>query len=106
MPLMTLASTAIDNIQSDREHSVVTCMRYMPTDSALFWTSGEDRLLLKKQRQHFEPLLRWARREVNLDLPTTEKMIGRLNLPEQSIQRVKALIDRMVSDAKRLFTAT
>ena len=58
MPMMTLAATAIDQILPDGYQVKKTCLSYLPTDTALFLTSETDRLLLRKQRQHFQPVLR------------------------------------------------
>jgi chaperone required for assembly of F1-ATPase len=58
MPLMTLAATAIDQILPDAYMVKKTCLSYLPTDTALFLTAETDRILLRKQRQHFQPILR------------------------------------------------
>jgi chaperone required for assembly of F1-ATPase len=80
MPMMTLVATAIDQIAPgiykskrswsgccnvatifcviDPTHVRNTVLSYFPTDTSLFWTTTSDRILLKKQRQHFEPVLR------------------------------------------------
>jgi chaperone required for assembly of F1-ATPase len=96
MPLMILASTAIDTIRANPETVIKTCMGYMPTDSALFWASEtEDRTLLKQQRMAYEPLVRWARRDLGLDLPTTRKMIGKLQIPEETVQYARSILEKM-----------
>ena len=58
MPMMTLAATAIDQILPDGYQVKKTCLSYLPTDTALFLTAESDRILLRKQRQHFQPILR------------------------------------------------
>lgn len=58
MPMMTLAATAIDQILPDGYQVKKTCLSYLPTDTALFLTAETDRILLRKQRQHFQPILR------------------------------------------------
>ena len=60
MPMMTLAATAIDQILPDGYQVKKTCLSYLPTDTALFLTAETDRILLRKQRQHFQPVLRWV----------------------------------------------
>jgi chaperone required for assembly of F1-ATPase len=37
MPMMSLASTAIDQISLDPSDAISTCMGYLGTDTALFW---------------------------------------------------------------------
>lgn len=96
MPLMILASTAIDTIRQDPETVINTCMGYLPTDSALFWTSEEDRVLLKKQKMTYEPLIRWARRDLNVSLPTSQTMTGKLTIPEETVKYVRSLVEKMV----------
>jgi chaperone required for assembly of F1-ATPase len=58
MPMMTLAATAIDQILPNGYQVKKTCLSYLPTDTALFLTAESDRILLRKQRQHFQPILR------------------------------------------------
>jgi chaperone required for assembly of F1-ATPase len=96
MPLMILASTAIDQILPDPTHVRNTCMSYLPTDTALFLTRDEDRILLKKQRQHFQPVLRWFGRTLGLDLQTTQSMSHRVAHPEATIQKMKSIVYSMV----------
>lgn len=60
MPMMTLAATAIDQILPNGYQVKKTCLSYLPTDTALFLTAETDRILLRKQRQHFQPILRSA----------------------------------------------
>lgn len=98
MPMMTIASTAIDQVKPDPLPTKVTCLSYLPTDSSLFWTSDEDRILLKKQRQHLEPVVRWARRELQIELLTSRGITGRLNHPPESLHRVQWMIDQLVFD--------
>ena len=95
MPLMILASTAIDTISADPEVAIRTCLGFLPTDSALFWTTEEDRILLKKQRMAYEPLLRWARRELRMDLPVSNQMIGKLSIPEETLNTARNILERL-----------
>ncbi len=93
---MILASTAIDTIKPNREPAVKTCLSYIPTDSALFLTHAEDRILLKKQKQHYEPLIRWTRQELNLNLKTTDRMIGKLDISQDSAKVAIRIIENLV----------
>jgi chaperone required for assembly of F1-ATPase len=74
MPFMTLAATAIDQVSTDegRSRARATCMGYLPTDTLLFFTEARDRILLKKQKKHFDPLLKWFRQELQLPLNQTD----------------------------------
>lgn len=96
MPLMTIASTAIDQLLPDPSSAHHTCLSYLPTDTALFWTHSEDRLLLKKQRQHFEPLLRWLKKSYNVELEAAKGGHSRIHHPEESIEKMKYFVHKMV----------
>ena len=74
MPFMTLAATAIDQVSTDegRGRARATCMGYLPTDTLLFFTEERDRILLKKQKKHFNPLLKWFRDELQVPLKQTD----------------------------------
>jgi chaperone required for assembly of F1-ATPase len=96
MPLMVLASTAVDTVAPDRDTVVRNVLRYLPTDTALFLAPAEQRILLKKQRQHFDPLTRWARQEFGLDLRPSESLLGRIALPAEVLARAEAVVRSMV----------
>ena len=97
MPLMSLASTAIDQIQVDPETTIETCIKYLPTDSALFITPEFDRILLAKQMKHFEPVVNWLNNDLNISLATTQSMAGRISHPEDTTNSVRSIISKMVS---------
>jgi chaperone required for assembly of F1-ATPase len=96
MPLTTIASTAIDLIKSDPADARKTCLSFLPTDTTLFMTSNEDRILLKQQKQHYRPLLKWAHKYLSLELATTDNFVGKLKHPESTKQRLETIISRMV----------
>lgn len=96
MPLMSIASTAIDQIQVDREHAVDTCLRYLPTDSALFIAPDYDRVLLAQQKQLFTPVLDWFTKELDLELKTSQSMSGRIEHPEVAYTRLRSILEKMV----------
>lgn len=95
MPLMILVSTAIDTIKPDPEHTINTCLKYIPTDTALFLTSAEDRILLKKQRQHFDPIVRWSRQQLGLDVKSTESIMGKAPIPTDTIEKARLIAKQM-----------
>ena len=78
MPLTILAFTAEDTVKPDGSDAINTCLRFLPTDSALFFTQLDDRQLLKKQRQHLQPVVKWAHKEFGLQLATTDQMTARV----------------------------
>ena len=95
MPFMSIASTTIDNISLDSLHARNTCLSFLPTDSALFWTS-EDNLLYKKQESSFQPIIDWLEKEFNTKLFTSDNMTIRLNHPEESTRKMRAIVDSLV----------
>jgi chaperone required for assembly of F1-ATPase len=97
MPLMTLASTAIDQIQFDRYTSIANCMKYLPTDSALFHTDEMDRILLAKQRKHLNPAVRWLSRVIRSEIPTTTSVSGRIQHAPETVAAIESILHRMVS---------
>jgi len=97
MPLMSIASTAIDQIQVDRQHAVDTCLKYLPTDSALFVAPEYDRVLLAKQKELFTPVLEWFKKELDVELKTSQSMAGRIEHPEIAYTKLRSILEKMVS---------
>lgn len=98
MPMMSIASTAIDQIQVDRVHAVDTCMRYLPTDTALFHAPDYDRILQAQQKKHFLPVLEWAQKELDMKLDTSQSMAGRIEHPEIAYTKLRSILEKMVCD--------
>lgn len=95
MPLMTLASTSIDQVQVEPHIAISNCMKYLPTDSALFHTHDLDRLLLAKQRQHLMPVVRWTEKFFRINLEVTSSMAGRIQHPEEIHTKLKQTLLKM-----------
>ena len=96
MPLMSLASTAIDQVQFDSETTIRTCMKYLPTDTALFMTSDSDRLLLAKQKKMFTPLVEWYQHQLDVSLPFTSSLASKIDHPLDTTLKLERLIRKMV----------
>lgn len=92
MPMMTLASTAIDQVRVEPEAAVRTCMKYLHTDSALFFTSESDRILLKKQRENLLPAIDWVNATLGTALATTSAMARRIEHPPATVQRLEEAV--------------
>lgn len=97
MPYMTLASTAIDQVALNRDTAISTCMKYLATDTALFYTTEEDRILLRKQRTHFAPLTRWLKDTFDIPLLTTNAMTKKITHPSVAVQRMEAILNSLVT---------
>eukprot|EP01041_Mallomonas_annulata_P005803 gene5803-11709_t len=93
MRLMILASTAIDQVAVDPETAKRLCLSYLPTDTVLFSAPAEERALLKSQRVHFQPLLKWLRKRFGIELYTADILKGGIDHPVESRQRVQLLLD-------------
>ncbi len=97
MPIMTLASTALDQIALNPETTINTCLAYLPTDSALFLTNDLDRLLLLKQKQAFSPVVRWLNRLLNIDLVSTQDVASRISHSKPCTEKIRHVLQSMVS---------
>jgi len=95
MPLMTLASTAIDQVSENPHTTHHTCLSYLPTDTVLFHAHPTERELIKLQRMHFQPLLRWLRRRFGVELRTSDALMGRIAHPAESSRRVSLMLDQL-----------
>lgn len=98
MPLMILASTAIDHILVDPSDARKTCLSFLPTDTALFQTTSGDRVLLAKQRDSHEPILKWLHDMFGVKLDTTDAMVFRIQHSDENIRRMKHIVHNMVRD--------
>ncbi len=96
MPMTQMMFTAIDQISVDREPTMNTLLGYLPTDTALYFTTEDDRILLGQQRQKLEPILRWLRRTFDVELKTSRGHFqGRLNHPEKSVQKIEYILTQL-----------
>lgn len=97
MPMMSLASTAIDHIAVDPTHTLETCLSFLPTDTTLFLTVEEQRSLHRKQKQHFAPLHRWAKKVLGVDFSLQEdNMLGRVQHPKETKDKIEKILIAMV----------
>lgn len=98
MPLMSLASTAIDQIKFDPESVKKLCLSYLPTDTALFWAPNEERILLSRQRDAFQPLLTWLTESYSINLTTvSEGVPTKIKHSEASTMKIAWLLNQLVS---------
>jgi ATP synthase mitochondrial F1 complex assembly factor 2 len=95
MPFMILASTAVDQIIPDSEFVQKTCLSYLPTDTALFFSDETDRVLQKKQKQAFEPLIAWLNSNFDLDVKASYNSFNKIKHSDNTITKVKTLIESM-----------
>eukprot|EP00897_Mesotaenium_endlicherianum_P001652 jgi/Mesen1/1514/ME000132S00459 len=86
MPLMKLASTAIDQIPVDRPRVIATLLKYFHTDSILCHAPPGSPLSEKQERM-WGPILQWAQREL-LGLSAPLLATSSLLPPDQSEEAV------------------
>jgi len=92
MPLTTLASTAIDQLSIDPTLARTTVLSFLPTDSALFYTTEGDRVLLAKQKEMLLPIVQQVEKELGVKFATTSAMSFRLQHPEDTIRTITYLV--------------
>lgn len=110
MPIMTLASTAIDQIQfndnnsltssgndASKEFIVQNCLKYLPTDSLLFFTNDSDRILLKKQRKFLLPIIKTLNRYLHLNIEPTKAMTAKVQHSPETIAKIEQILNKMVN---------
>jgi chaperone required for assembly of F1-ATPase len=95
MPMMTLASTAIDQIAPSSTYVVDNCLRYLQTDSALFHASEDDRILLRNQKKHYAPTLVWLNKEFGVDLKSSYHMHGRITHSEEITLKIRSMVETL-----------
>lgn len=101
MPLMTLASTAIDQTRLDMEKMRYDCLKFLPTDSALFFAGDEDRVLLKAQRDQLAPVLARVEETLGVLLKTTQAMSGRIQHSLETVEKFRKIVQSLVGSAIR-----
>ena len=92
MPLTTLASTAIDQLSVDPSLARTTVLSFLPTDSALFYTTEGDRVLLAKQKELLVPIVAFVEKELGVEFATTTAMSFRLQHPEDTTRTITYLV--------------
>ncbi len=95
MPMMTIASTAIDQVAVDHEATVRNVMRYLHTDSALFFTQDHDRILLAQQKNLLYPAIKWLSDTLQVPIATTQEVARSIDHPLELITRLHRVLNNM-----------
>jgi len=95
MPLMTLVSTAIDHISVDPTPTIENILKYLPTDTACFLATEDDKILRRRQLKHFGPLLKDIQKKFGVTLATTENRIGKVPHPPETLQKMRETVESM-----------
>jgi len=75
MPLMQIASTAIDRVAPDRARIVAETAAYAGTDLVCYRAEGPSELI-KRQAQTWDPLIDWLRERYDVALTTANGVIA------------------------------
>ncbi|CAN0442791.1 unnamed protein product [Pylaiella littoralis] len=95
MPLMALASTAIDQVASDREKTISTCLKYLPTDTVCFLSPDPDPVVARRQRQLWAPLRDWAGEALGIPVATTTEIHRKPEHPPESLAQARNLLESL-----------
>ncbi|NVK17886.1 MAG: ATPase [Methylocystaceae bacterium] len=90
MPMMGLASTAVDRIGQLRDGVIEQIAKYAETDLICYWTdTPED--LAQRQAETWTPYLEWVKQRVNVELKTQTGILH-VQQPKESIIRFTDII--------------
>ncbi|CAM9739685.1 unnamed protein product [Ascophyllum nodosum] len=95
MPLMALASTAIDQVALDPERSISTCLKYLPTDTVCFLAPDPDPVITRKQRQLWSPLRKWSDEALGIRVSTTTEIHRKPQHPPEALSRARGVLESM-----------
>jgi chaperone required for assembly of F1-ATPase len=86
MPLTGLANAAIDRAAPERQAFAAGVARYAEADLACYRAEGP-RALIARQEHHWDPLLGWARRRLDVDFATTSGLMH-VAQPPATVERL------------------
>jgi chaperone required for assembly of F1-ATPase len=86
MPLTGFANAAIDRAAPERQAFAAGVARYAEADLACYRAEGP-RALIARQEQHWDPLLAWARRSLDVDFATTSGLMH-VAQPPATVERL------------------
>jgi chaperone required for assembly of F1-ATPase len=103
MPLTSLAYTAIDRIEDQKEAIIEALLVYVDTDTLSYRDTGENTLLAQRQKEHWDPVIHWVGERLGHAFQTTTGIMP--------IEQPTALIDAFrkeleTLDAMRLSAAS
>jgi chaperone required for assembly of F1-ATPase len=91
MPLMQLASTAIDRVAADRARIVAELVGYAGTD-LICYRASEPPSLVEREAQAWDPLLAWLGRRYDVSLVTTNGIVA-VAQPPATMEALTRIID-------------
>lgn len=91
MPLMQLASTAIDRVASDRARIIAETAGYAGTDLVCY-RAAEPAALAARQIQTWDPLIDWLRRRYDVSLSVTTGIVA-IDQPPATLQALARVVE-------------
>jgi len=97
MPLMILASTALDQVATDFDYVRENCLKYLHNDTTCYFADAKDeRILRRKQKAAWDPVHEFVAREEVLGaapyVSDGELLLGNLKHPEAMVSRARELV--------------
>lgn len=107
MPITTLAQTAIDRIDDQRELIVESLMVYVDTD-ALAYRAGEAGAVLDRQKRDWDPIIAWFEKRFGATWQTTSGVMPIDQTPElhKAVRAYLAALSTMKLAACCMLSAT
>jgi chaperone required for assembly of F1-ATPase len=92
MPLMTLISTAFDNIAPNRAQIVAETADYGGHDLLCYWAGEDQPELLRRQRVTWQPILDWSEHDLRAPLSATQGVVSRAQ-PSTSLRALNDTVE-------------
>ncbi|CAM9488108.1 unnamed protein product [Chrysoparadoxa australica] len=89
MPLMSLASTAIDQVAVDPEPTIRTILSYLPTDTICYLAKAEEVDLRRRQDKDWGRVRKLLKEDLGLELVTTNDIASVCKHPSETLERVR-----------------
>jgi chaperone required for assembly of F1-ATPase len=93
MPLMQLASTALDRVGPQRERIAADVAAYAATDLVCY-RADSPLALMKRQQEVWQPLVDWVRSEFDASLTIVTGVMPQPQ-PQEALETLRAAIDRL-----------
>jgi ATP synthase F1 complex assembly factor 2 len=91
MPLMQLATTAVDRTPLDRDENVRLLLRYIHSDPGLCFVDDEDSPLGKAHEKGWRPVLDWLKNDMKIPLHKNASFIPE-DQPKGSVEKLRTYL--------------
>lgn len=94
MPLTSLVYTALDRIAGQEEAIIEALLVYVETDTLSYRDSGENALLARKQKEHWDPVLAWLEQHLGVAMATNSGIMP-MDQPKQLVAAFKKELEKL-----------